>query len=210
MSRQIDLMPEASRKRLGQRRVIRRWAALYAVSIGAIALSAFLLTVWERGLRRSVEELRVQVELDADQRARATALQAQISTKERLLERHDALTWPIAYSEVFEVVGLVAPESVSLRSFSVTPREDRRKRRDDREERAGRLVVELTGLAPDDFHLANFVGGLETHPLFSRVVVDYARESALPTGTARDFGVTCEIDLTKRFVASAAPEEEAS
>ncbi|MEC9372988.1 MAG: hypothetical protein VYC34_04055 [Planctomycetota bacterium] len=207
MSQYIDLMPESSRRQLGQRRRIRQWATLFACTVGVIVVSGMLLGVWERSLRLRVDEIRQKVEFNAEQRAQALKLQTEISRLEGLLERQEKLSWAVELSDVIEVIATLAPDSVSLRSLTVTTRDkDRRRAKKDDEESYRELVIEMTGVAPDDFPLANFVGGLESHPLFSKIAVDFAKRSELRGMPARDFGVTAEVNMGNRFVFADAGE----
>jgi len=100
----------------------------------------------------------------------------------------------------------VTPESTSLKSLAISPRQERATARSrgakagPAEEPRRKLVVEIEGVAPTDGDMAAFVAGLEKHPLFLRVAVDYARKAELRGREAREFAVTCEIDLGSRYV----------
>lgn len=218
MNHQVDLMPETSRRRLGQRRIVQRWVALYSTTIVAIAVGASLLSVVERNQRREVEGLSIRVDFDAEQREQARRLRARIASYQDEIDRYRKLAWPVDFSDVIAVVGELSPDSVSLDSLSIIPQERRvraprrgDKRDKESEERISRkLIIEMTGIAPDDFHMANFVGGLEEHPLFERIAVDYARDMTFRGVAARQFGVTCEIDFNHLYTfASAATDGEA-
>jgi len=218
MTRLVDLMPESSKRRLGQSRLIRRWILLYSATVIVIALGAFAVSVVESRERREVEALRVRVDFDAEQRAQAQEIRARIESLTGAINRYRRLAWPVDVSEVIAVIGDLAPESVCFDSLAVIPREKRvrapkrgdKRGEDSEKKRLSRtLMIEITGVAPDDFHMANFIGGLEGHPLFEHIAVDYARETTLRGADAREFGLTCEIDFNRRYEFASADGEEA-
>lgn len=199
MTQIIDLMPETCRKRLGQRRLIRQWITVYAATITLLIVGASLVRVMERARLAEVRVLRDKVQLDAGQATEAEKLRKSIERIQADIDRHARLSWPVRISDIVAAIGEMTPESVSLTSFSVTPRSDRGR------SRAGvdaskRLVIEIKGLAPDDLHMSNFVAGLETHPLFNKVAVDFSKKTSLRGFDAREFGLTCEIDASARYV----------
>lgn len=205
----IDLMPESCRKRLGQRSRVRRWIALYAVTVGAIGLTAGGLRMAEQSRLGDVLRLRERVQLDAGQRVEAARLQSQIDYFQTQLDRQDRLSLPVAVGDVIAAIGDVTPRTVSLSSLAVTPRQDKGGSRaratpgakgSDKSDAPARLVLELKGVAPDDLQMATFVAGLEAHPLFRAIAVDYARKTEMRGREAREFALTCEIDLSTRYV----------
>ena len=66
------------------------------------------------------------------------------------------------------------------------------------------MYIEIAGIAPDDFDVASFVAGLQSHALFSSITVDYARKANVGVASAREFGVTCEIDLEANYIVEGA------
>lgn len=205
MSQLIDLMPENCRRKLGQRSEVRKWSAAYVALIAVVAVYTSLLTVMERSRLGEVRALRSQVQLDAGQRELAAALEKQIEQLEAGMRRHDLLAWPVRMGDVVTALGQATPDSVSLTSLNVTPRQERVAGRtrgaetDERPEAGRRMVIEIKGHAPDDMHVASFVAGLEGHPLFRRIAVDYTRQTELRGNSAREFGLSCEIDASQRY-----------
>jgi len=205
VSQLIDLMPESCRRKLGQRSEVRKWTAAYTALIVVVVVYTTLLTVMERTRLGEVRTLRSQVQLDAGQRQLATELEKQIEQLEAGMRRHDLLAWPVRMGDVVTALGMATPESVSLTSFNVTPRQERvggrarGQQTDERPEAGRRMVIEIKGHAPDDMHVASFVAGLESHPLFGRIAVDYTRQTELRGLPAREFGLSCEIDASQRY-----------
>jgi Tfp pilus assembly protein PilN len=60
-----------------------------------------------------------------------------------------------------------------------------------RKQRITRIRLVITGLAPSDVDIANFVGQLASSPLFEDVNMGYTREIRFQGKTARQFKATC-------------------
>ncbi len=213
MTHLIDLMPESCRGRIRRRKATQRWIAAYAIVGGAVAILATTSHIAQASRLSRVKALREAVQLDAGQRVEADKIEKQLSAIRHTIDRQARLASPVRVSDVIAVIGAVMPRSVSLTSLSVTPRVDRGPLRarsgsqqEARGEPEGRLIVELTGVAPDDVHMANLVAGLESHPMFMRISIDHARKSVIRGTEGREFGLTCEIDLSAQFVAAAMAE----
>lgn len=215
MTQMIDLMPESSRARVTQRRRARQWIVLYVTTIVGMAMSWALLGVAESRMRAGVFAQQAHLQMVSHQRTRAAEIRSRVARLLAEQARHDALVWPVRLGGVIESVGNVAPESVTLTRLSITPRQLRRLGAAPSSGRGdAHLAVEVRGVAMTDLDLATFLAGLEEHPLFSSVAVDYARETTVAARSAREFGVTCEIELSVRYrfedgaPATAAVDEE--
>jgi len=204
----IDLMPEAARRRLGQRSRSCRWIALYAGTTAFFILVGVGLNVAHRAKAPAVAELRAEVNFDAEQRKKATEISAELDKIDRLLNRQDLLAFPVQQSEVLAVIGQMTPPTMALTSLSTTPRRDRGLARvrsgsgENPVSEHSKLVVEIRGLAKTDLDVATFVAGLEEHPLFRQIAVDFTRRTEVAGVEVREFGVTSEIDLTARYLPS--------
>lgn len=201
MSQMIDLMPESSRARFRQRRRTRQWIVLYATTIGGMATSWVALGIAENRMRAGVFAQQAHLQMVSHQRTRAAQIRSRVARLLAEQSRHDSLVWPVQLGGVIESVGSLVPETLSLTSISITPRQLRRlgAAPSGGGQADSRLAVELRGVALTDLDLAAFLSGLEEHPLFSAVAVDYAREAKVGDITAREFGVTCEIELSVRY-----------
>jgi len=56
-----------------------------------------------------------------------------------------------------------------------------------------RVKLDLTGLAPTDVDVANFIGQLSASPLFVDVRMGYSRSVSYRGRTAREFQATCHL-----------------
>lgn len=200
MTQLIDLMPESCRARMSQRRRTRQWSVLFGTTIIGTALSWALLGVAMGRMEASVFAQQAHLQMVSHQRTRAAEIRSRVGRLAAEQARHDRLAWPVRVVDVIETLGALTPDRVTLTGIAVTPRQVRRlgaARGSDSE--GARLAVEVSGLAVSDLDLAKLLAGLEGHPLFSMVAVDYSREAQVFGASAREFGVTCEIELSVRY-----------
>lgn len=207
----IDLIPESSRRRLGKRRQIHLWASWMAAVVMLMTISTAALTIAEQRTLQEVTALRKLVQLDADQQRQAQLIQSDLDRLTVRIARHDRLAWPIGLGQVIRALGEVTPATITLKSIAATPRAASGKNSSRRAGGADRsyevMYLEVAGVALDDIDVSQFVNGIESHPIFSGIVLDYARTTTLGERTLREFGLTCEIDLTARYsVAEGAPQ----
>lgn len=195
----VDLTPESCRRRLGRRNQIQWWVTAYVVTLAFAAAVSAMMSLSQQGAQRRVDTLLRQVQLDEDQQRRADELLAEISGYEHTLDRHRRLAWPVEIGDLIATIGVTAPAEITLTNLAVKPRtrsnRARTKEQANAQSEYESLYVELAGIAPDDRDIAEFVGRLQRLEIFSAVVMDYARKTKIGAGEAREFGVTCEIDL---------------
>jgi hypothetical protein len=202
-------MPESCRQQQGQRRQIRNWLLLYGLTCLVIGMSWGSLRLAERQLEAKVFAERAKVQLVAHQRIRAAQLRSRLAMLLAEQQRFNRLAWPVRIGDIIAVLWEVAPDSVTFTSVSLTPRQVSRTLRpqtSDEPQTQAKLTIELRGVAVNDAELANFLSGLESHGLFGMVAVDYSRRSKVRDIEAREFGLTCEIELKARY-RFAAPDE---
>ena len=202
MSQLIDLMPDSCRQQQGQRRRIRSWLFLYGLTGLAIGMGWGSLRLAERQLEARVFAERAKVQLVAHQRIRAAQLRSRLAMLLAEQQRFNRLAWPVRIGDVIAVLWDVAPDTVTFTSISLTPRQVSRTLKPQGEnepQTQAKLTIELRGVAASDAELANFLSGLESHGLFGMVAVDYSRRSRVRDVEAREFGLTCEIELKARY-----------
>jgi len=205
VTQRIDLMPESCRIKLGRKRQIRFWIAMYAVT-AAVIVSGNSLYEWSKGqIRLESASIASQVALDAEQRIKAKELLDEIRQIEMSLDRNARIAWPIDISEVIAAIGSQTPDSVFLTKIAFTPRQERQSSRRAKADDGPtplprtRLQIECTGVAPNDRAMSELIAGLENHPLFERLAVEHVRPVLLEGAEVKEFGVTCEVDFYHRF-----------
>jgi len=209
MSGQIDLIPASCRAALGRRARVRGWICAYSGAV--LVLGAAFMVVRAGEPRLAVEKSRLEAEVQQKwlQNAEVQRLVGSINELSGHIARYDRLAWPVRISDVIAALGEQIPDSLTLTSLTLTPRHEggrvvRSKPKPGAkatEEPAARsvLAVEIEGIAPDDFALALFVSGIEAHPLFKSVALDYARSRVVDGRESRGFRVTSEIDLSVQY-----------
>lgn len=215
MTQRIDLMPASCRERFARRNRMRAWLAAYVLSAVAITVVTIGLKASCRPGADQIQLLDARAAISAQQSKEAARLRGEIRRIRSLVERHERIAWPVHISDVIAVVGQVAPPSVSIASLGVTPRQasgaQQQQRaaaaKDKGDSKPGSvLLVEIRGVAPNDAEIAQFVAGLESHPLFENVSLDYARRDDSGGVELREFGITCRVDAIKRYRFADAPE----
>ena len=160
------------------------------------------LRLAERRLDASVFAKRAKVQMVAHQRIRAAQLRSRLALLLAEQQRYNRLAWPVRMGDIVAVLAEMAPDTVSFTSLSLTPRQISRRaaqRSGEDKDTQAKLTIELRGIARDDAELANFLSGLERHGLFGIVAVDYSRRAVVRDIDAREFGLTCEIELKARY-----------
>jgi len=209
MSAQIDLIPASCRAALGRRARVRGWIFAYGGLLLVLVASFMVVRAGEPRLAAEKHRLENQVQQNWLRNAEVQQLVGRINELSGRIARYDRLAWPVRISDVIAALGEQIPEALTLTSLTLTPRQEggrvvRSKPKPGAkpaEEPVTRsvLAVEIEGLAPDDFALALFVSGIEAHPLFKAVTLDYARSRVVDGREARGFRVTCEIDLSVQY-----------
>lgn len=197
MSRPLDLMPAASRHRLLRRTVAKRWALAYACVLGTIALAAGLLQVRAAADRAELARLLRQVELDNDQARRIESLRKEHESLALAIERHQRLAWPVSITDIIASIADALPDAAALTSLAVNPVlvRDTSAGAAETLPAASTLTIEISGVAPTDIDVAALIAGLEARPLFDRVAIDHSRSTLVRGVDAREYGVTCQVDL---------------
>ncbi|MBL0926413.1 MAG: PilN domain-containing protein [Phycisphaerales bacterium] len=217
----IDLMPGSCRIALKGREDVRRWVAVYALTCAVLFAGYSILRAGHAERSARVESLAAEARLAWSRSEETQRLLKEIRELEGAITRYDRLAWPVRVSDVIAAVGEQVPESVSLTSLTLTPRQDLASlaRAGSSGRTPGRaavstgqppaarsvLAVEIEGLAPDDMTIARLVSGLDGNPLFDRISMDYARSRDVEGTAGRQFRVVCEVDLAGHYVFEAAP-----
>jgi len=180
------------------------WISVYTVAITILVTVTAVISMTQQRRQRNVDYLMSQVQLDADQQRQAVKLHHDIDHYSTVVARYQRLAWPVTIGEVISLIGDETPTNITLTSISVTPRARSGQTQRRRQPAAGIdyavMYVEIAGIAPGDMDVASFVSGLQDRPLFSSIVVDYVRKAKMGEYSAREFGLTCEINLKTRYV----------
>jgi Tfp pilus assembly protein PilN len=206
MENAIDFLPErVRRQRARNRRLIRQ------VMLLLVAGAAFAAWMWfsDRRVARAQAELELLQDRSANVRsllAQRDQLQRQkgeLLIKDRISGRLGSRAGAL---DVLSELERLLPQGVSIVSLNLDavqqslPVEMVRDRSvvvspaaAPRESLVNRLRLVVTGMAPGDVDVANFIGQLTASPLFEDVAMGYIRGQALQGHRGREFQVSCYV-----------------
>lgn len=221
----INFLPERFITERKRRQRVAREVALIAVIIA-------LMVVWYVSSRSDLQEIErfaIQRELQAQ------AVRQQVSEMAKLREQQRELTHqvriqrelaqPLKVSEVIGTIGHLTPESVVMTQLGIEkvvpnpPKPSARSLRGsaNRDKQAAApkpkpayLQIRIEGFAPDDSHIAEFVGGLSRHALFTNVKMLSSQTKRLDDVLAREFRLEVRILLDRQYRAIEPRPEEAT
>ena len=209
-----DLMPERCRSIFARRRARRMWMRAYVIG-GTMALTAAAaMQLRIRSLEIERGELAVQVEEHWNRNEEAKLLREEIKELEATITRYQRLAWPVRVTDAIGVLAPLVPAEATLTSLTVVPKQEKMQEEAPREDaKQGKqarrrgpvptrtiLAIEIEGIAKSDADVARFVQGVESTSLFSAVGLDFARSRDVDGIEAREFRVTCQIDMSRRVV----------
>lgn len=194
----LDLMPRSCREAIIRRSWTRRWVAAYLAVIIAMIGARWALSVTSSARAQTLAGISAKVDENLKRNKERTRLLKEIEQTQTMIDRYNRVAWPVRVSDIVGSIAQCMPDSVTLSSFAVTPRRVNASRKRGEQDQVY-LVVELEGIAPDDMQLAEFVSGLESHGLFYKVTLDFARSTTVREIGARAFRMSTEIDLQKTY-----------
>jgi len=204
----IDFLPERIKARRARIRRLIRQGWLLGLCAAALTALAF---VRQTGVAQARTELQLlnertaNVRLQLSKRSNLEKQLAQLMIKKRISER---LGSRIDTLEVLAELERLLPESMALTTLTLEPVQvqvpvkDARNRTSMaqpaeavpvREREVNRVRLVLTGLAPTDVDVANFIGQFAACPLFEDVNMGYARTIVYRGRSAREFQASCYV-----------------
>jgi hypothetical protein len=216
----IDLLPDAIRART--QAGLRTGRYITAIVL-AVILLALATTHTRLGLQRARLEFaaaREQADLVLSTEAKAAELSRTIEDLEGYMRRYERIALPLDVSAVLATLINQLPEGMTLdridldagaRRVTRTPRGKSERNKEETPSRI--LTAEISGFAPDDAAIAEFVTGLEQIEPFGDISLDFSRTRAVRGIMAREFRLSFRIELDVPYeivdasVADAGPEE---
>lgn len=205
----VDFIPLSFRKARARRRAIGRCVMLLVAVVASMGCWIVFSQRHMDGLKHRRIALRQRIAEVEHQRAEqpitldeGIASAAQVRLVRKL---HPPLPTILIVAAVSEVM----PTSMGLHSFSMTcevvepasldqRKRERAKSRTDNSPAKPVLVV-LEGIAPDDLAIARFIGRLDQQQLFRNVKLGYSRPTEDGALEAREFQITAEIPVNRRY-----------
>jgi len=206
----VDFLPERIRLRRARRRRLFRQGYLLAAFAVAVIMLGYVryrridsaqgqlamlgdravnirnqLTM-RQSLEKELADLMIKKRIDETLGSRVLALDV-LGELERLLPESMALT-----KLAVETVKLRAPAKPVAAPVS-SGRTVRAKAGQNKYRIVKRIRLVITGLAPTDVDVANFIGQLSASPLFEDINMGYAKNAAIYGRTAREFQASCYV-----------------
>jgi hypothetical protein len=202
MQHPIDLLPEAVRVR--SQAGVR--TGRYVTAAVLITLVLVLLTTHSwltlKRARAEYQTAREQADMVLATEARAESLRQQISEIRTEIDRYDRIALPLDVSAVLATIANGMPNGMTLDRIDFEAgayrivRSPRSKGADEAKETPPRaLNGEVSGFAPTDREIAEFVGYLSDTPPFENVSLDFSRTRVVRDRSAREFRLSFRIDL---------------
>jgi len=209
MWRNIDFLPDRIKTQRTRRASLIRQGYLLAICLGALLVLGY---VRQMGIRSAKGELAVVQERGENMQRQLEirkSLEHQLAELMLLKKIDDTLGSRVVAVDVLAELNRLVPESVALTEFNLetvkvcipiqsieTDRSSSRVvsaggKKMTREVQRFQLI--LTGIAPSDVDIANFIGQLSASPLFEDVHMGYAKDVVLRGRTAREFQASCHV-----------------
>jgi len=198
----INLLPDEIRMRCqaGVRtgQTVSAFAAVIVVLVVLATYGRLELNQAEQRLVRT----RAQANLVLEMEERAKSLRQSQQEAAEYLELYRKVAPPLKVSAVIATIINELPESVALDRVEIDSGARRRVRtarsrgRDDEDDEVPRvLTCEIAGFALSDEQVAQIVDGLSERAPFQRVSLDFSRTRLVREKSAREFRLSCRVDL---------------
>ncbi len=205
--RELEFLPQWYPRLRRRKRIVALEGWLLFVLIVGLGAWTALVQRNVHGARTSLASLNGQLEqMHAEQRMldEQLALRKELQAREQLI---GSLGFPVEMTRLLQTLDAVMPKEMSLLDFSCETEEQASQSRSivagrgatqqpERVER--RLRVRVTGIAPSDLDLANFLAGLTNTLFFEQVAVTYARDKRDAGHILREFEVTFLMELDQQ------------
>jgi len=204
---EIDFLPERIKEQRRRRRMLIRQGFLMALCLVGLGVMAY---VFQSRVDKAGRELEIL-------RSRGKALQSQMALRDELNQQladlmikgriEEQLGRRVSTLDVMGELQRVLPESIALTNLTMETVEvpvlmdptERRNASNQAVTRKGsgkgktvkRVKVVLTGMAPTDVDVANFIGQLAGSRLFEDVSMGYAKTENFRNRSARKFQANC-------------------
>jgi Tfp pilus assembly protein PilN len=205
----INFLPDSYRYR------VRRSRNRVRILVGAVLLTGCLIA-WSFSQRSDIRESREYANTVEQQ---VLAAQQQASEIGRLRARYISLTrqagvrtelaQPVRHTQVLAVIAQLLPPSVGLVEVEIKAERPEPQKADEKASSKNKkdekppqefLEVDLRGMAASDEDVNDTLGRLSDHRLFEHVTLSYSRDETRNGLVGREFAISMEIDLKRRYV----------
>lgn len=135
-------------------------------------------------------------------------LQSQLSQLSQAVKVQDQLTPPLDFTTVISSIAPLMSESMTLTELSMTSEGPEPKApvaagtsnsEAAKPKPIAPLRIEIVGLAPEDVEIADFVGRLSEHRLFTQVKMAYSKPREIKNVLAREFRIEMQVPMDRLY-----------
>jgi hypothetical protein len=202
----IDLLPDSIRARSQAGVRTGRYITCAVVSTILVIVATTHVCLQLDHARSEREAAREQADLVLAAETKASELRDRIDEVEAYMERYKRIAPPLEVNRVLATTINALPEGVTLdrvdmdagaRRIARSPRDRGSVDPDAAPPRV--LTAEISGFAPDDRAIAEFVTRLEGTEPFRQVSLDFSRTRDVRGRTAREFRLSFRINLEAEY-----------
>lgn len=188
-----------------------------------IGIAALCLVGWwftqrshTASLREEAERLEEQARVAQEQQTELVKLRREYSRLAHQVKVQQELAQPVNHTQVLAVLGEVLPSSIAMRELDMKmqrPQPVAADKADATGKKGGKskgkakgkaekdlIALELVCVAPDDLTVANAIGAVSGHPLFSGVMLRHIKPVEFDQqGKMREFRMVMNVDLARQF-----------
>ena len=202
----LDFLPDRIRQQRSRRNALIRQGYLVAACCVGIVLLAYMRQGTIRSAQAELSLLKDRsgnVQQQLAMRAGLEAQQAELMIKKRI---DDQIGSRANALDILAELDQIVPPSMILGSLTLEATEQRQTiqsvngglapsaaGRQAQQLVVNRMRMVITGIAPTDVDVANFIGQLSASPLFEDVNMGYARNCEFRGRGAREFQVSCYV-----------------
>lgn len=195
-----------------QVRRVRRFRHMALIAFVIVAMGGWAVTA--RGLLKDRQAFAesLQVEVDAARRRASEMgkLRAERAALARQVKIQRELALPLSQTTVIATLGQLLPDSMvvtNLKAVTQRPKSEPASAASGKSpKKAARpadepdyIRIDIAGLAPNDVELAEFVGRLSSHPLFTNVKMHRSKSGPVGQFITRQFSIEMDVPLDREY-----------
>lgn len=208
----INFLPQWYLRQQSRRRSVERQAILLVLLVAGLVALWSITHNQHSALRMHQEALQAQVIATQGQLTEVSKLQTARNELSRQLRIYRELARPIAFHQINSTLAALTPETVYLDKLSITTAMVQRKLAIKSEPTPGRtgkpepviertpvVAIMVTGTAPSDVEIANYVGRLAGSNLFREVKMVRSRKGEVNDAVTREFEIHMQVPLDRDY-----------
>lgn len=197
-------LPASFVRRAARRRVYQRYAAGLAAMVLVMVGLGWQKADQLNSLRAELVTVQEQVQPLQQQSAELAKLRTEYEAIAADAKVYERLTLPVSATSIVSAVSHLTPDAIGLEDLIIkmprlTAAHLTAAKKSAEPAALPFVSVTMTGVAPSEMVLADFVRRMTGHGLFSEVEVGYIQPTAVGLYAARQFRVTAKVRLDRTF-----------